>query len=67
MVGKGQVDKGKDKWEEEDSPHLTVDGPFDLIFIKPHLLEDDEAITVFITFRDLLVIDDDDGSDHKDQ
>ena len=50
MVGKGQVDKGKDKWEEEDSPHLTVDGSFDLVFIEPHLLEDDEAITVFIAF-----------------
>ena len=50
MVGKGQVDKGKDEREEEDGPHLTVDGPFDLIFIKPHLLEDDESITVFIAF-----------------
>ena len=50
MVGKGQVDKGKDKWEEEDSPHLTVDGPFDLVFIEPHLLENDEAVTVFIAF-----------------
>ena len=50
MVGKGQVDKGKDKWEEEDSPHLTVDGSFDLVFIEPHLLEDDEAVTVFIAF-----------------
>ena len=29
---------------------VTVDGPFDLIFIKPHLLEDDESITVFIAF-----------------
>ena len=50
MVGKGQVDKGKDEREEEDGPHLTVDGPFDLIFIKPYLLEDDEAVTVFIAF-----------------
>ena len=50
MVGKGQVDKGKDEGEEEDSPHLTVDGPFDLVFIEPHLLEDDEALTVFIAF-----------------
>ena len=50
MVGKGQVDKGKDKREEEDGPHLTVDGPFDLVFIEPHLLEDDEAVTVFIAF-----------------
>ena len=50
MVGKGQVDKGKDEREEEDSPHLTVDGPFDLVFIEPHLLEDDEAVTVFIAF-----------------
>ena len=67
MVGKGQVDKGKDEREEEDSPHLTVDGPFDLVFIEPHLLENDEAITVFIAFRDLLVVDDDNRSDHKDQ
>ena len=50
MVGKGQVDKGKDEGKEEDGPHLTVDGPFDLIFIKPYLLEDDEAVTVFIAF-----------------
>ena len=50
MVGKGQVDKGKDEREEEDGPHLTVDGSFDLVFIEPHLLEDDEAITVFIAF-----------------
>ena len=50
MVGKGQVDKGKDEGKEEDGPHLTVDGPFDLIFIKPHLLEDDKAVTVFIAF-----------------
>ena len=50
VVGKGQVDKGKDEREEEDSPHLTVDGPFDLIFIKSHLLEDDKAVTVFIAF-----------------
>ena len=50
MVGKGQMDKGKDEREEEDSPHLTVDGPFDLVFIEPHLLEDDEALTVFIPF-----------------
>ena len=50
MVGKGQVDKGKDEGKEEDGPHLTVDGPFDLVFIKPHLLEDDEALTVFIAF-----------------
>ena len=50
MVGKGQVDKGKDKWEEEDGPYLTVDGSFDLVFIEPHLLEDDEAVTVFIAF-----------------
>ena len=33
MVGKDQVDKGKDEGKEEDGPHLTVDGPFDLIFI----------------------------------
>lgn len=50
MVGKGQMDKGKDEREEKDSPHLTVDGPFDLVFIEPHLLEDDEAVTVFIAF-----------------
>jgi len=50
MVGKGQVNKGKDEREEKDSPYLTVDGPFDLVFIKPHLLENDEAITVFIAF-----------------
>jgi len=50
MVGKGQMDKGKDEREEEDGPHLTVDGPFDLVFIEPYLLEDDEAITVFIAF-----------------
>ena len=50
MVGKGQVDKGKDEGEEEDGPHLTVDGPFDLVFIKPHLLENDKAVTVFIAF-----------------
>ena len=52
MVGKGQMDKGKDEREEKDSPHLTVDGPFDLVFIEPHLLEDDEAVTVFIAFWD---------------
>ena len=46
MVGKGQVDKGKDEREEEDGPHLTVDGPFDLVFIESYLLEDDEAVTV---------------------
>ena len=67
MVGKGQVNKGKDEREEKDSPYLTVDGPFDLVFIEPHLLEDDEALTVFIAFRNLLVVDDDDRSDHKDQ
>ena len=50
VVGKGQVDKGKDEREEEDGPHLTVDGPFDFIFIKSHLLENDEAVTVFIAF-----------------
>ena len=50
MVGKGQVDKGKDEREEEDGPYLTVDGSFDLVFIEPHLLEDDEALTVFIAF-----------------
>ena len=50
MVGKGQVDKGKDEREEEDGPYLTVDGSFDLIFIKSHLLEDDKAVTVFIAF-----------------
>ncbi len=46
MVGKGQVNKGKDEREESYCPVLlTVDGPFDLVFIKPHLLENDEAIT----------------------
>ena len=50
MVGKGQVDKGKDEREEEDGSHLTVDGSFDLVFIEPYLLEDDEAVTVFIAF-----------------
>ena len=50
MVGKGQVNKGKDEREEKDSPYLAVDGPFDLVFIEPHLLEDDEAVPVFIAF-----------------
>ena len=50
MVGKGQVEKGKDEGEKEDGPHLTVDGSFDLVFIEPNLLEDVEAITVFIAF-----------------
>ncbi len=67
MVGSRQVDKGKDEREEEDSPYLTVDGPFDLVFIEPYLLEDALAVTVFIAFWDLLVVNDDDGSDHKDQ
>ena len=40
MVGKGQVDKGKDEREEEDGPHLTVDGSFDLVFIEPPSLEE---------------------------
>ena len=67
MVGKGQVDKSKDEGKEEDGPHLAVDGPFDLVFIESHLLENDEAVTVFIALRNLLVVDDDDRSDHKDQ
>ena len=46
MVGKSQVDKGKDEREEEDGPHLTVDGPFDLVFIKPHLLENDKQMKI---------------------
>ena len=66
MIGKGKVQEGKEQWEEENSQDLFINGLLDLLLIETDLLQNDKAFTVFIAFRDLFVVDDENCSHHKD-
>ena len=68
MIGKGQVNKGKNQGEEEDSKDLLSNGLLDLEVVQANLLKNNKALTILITLGNLFIVnhencakDEDDG------
>ena len=53
------------QWQEKHQKHLGMDGPLDFSPGQPYLLHDSEPALVVISFRYLLIIDNQYGGHHK--
>ena len=65
MISKGQVNKGKNQGEEEDSKDLLSNGLLDLEVVQANLLKNNKALTILITFGNLFIVYDQHGGDQE--
>ena len=63
--GKCRMDPGCYKRQEEYGQHLRIDGPAHFPVAHSYVLQDGESLLVFISFRDLFVVQDQHGSDDE--
>ena len=52
------MEEGKDYRKKENGQDLLVNSLLDLLLIQTNLLQNYKAFAVFISFRDLFVVDD---------
>ena len=66
VATKGQVNKGKNQGEEEDSKDLLSNGLLDLEVVQANLLKNNKALTILITFGNLFIVNHKNCAKHED-
>ena len=51
------MEEGKNYRKKENGQDLLVNGLLDLLLIRTYLFQDDKAFAIFISLRDLFIID----------